>query len=286
MTVCIAAIFENKGVVVATDRQITETGTDFGYESAQPKIFGLADHILAAVADDMPFQGELLIETKKRINERNQGNSLLIMDAADIYCDVYDELQRKYAERAILRPQNLTMETWEAKRDDGTLNETFVKIITEQLAAYIIPHGVQTIFAGIDIEGPGIYVLEDREAPRCESIRGFAAIGSGDRVAEAQFAFAGFSRMWFQVDACFLTYVAKKRSQVINSVGDETTVFVMRPHKPYEHLSRKEYEILDKGYTKLERDIERNERNARSRIQATINNCPGDAPILGGFEIW
>lgn len=285
MTVCIAAIWENRGVIVAADKQITQSDTNFKYESGQPKIFVLSQHILALVADDMALQGELMIETRKSILARKSKRPLRVSEAKQMYCAAYDDLHKSHAERSILVPQGLTFKTFYAQQKSGELNETATTLLVEQLADYRMPFGVQTIIAGTDDLGAGIYVINNDEV-RCETIRGYAAIGAGAEPAESQFRYAKYVRHWESSDTCFLAYVAKKRAQVIEGVGDETNVIVIFPDRGYENVSEKGYKILEKEYSRLEKQIQSNEQKARNRVRNAAESEGVKATGIGSTATW
>jgi hypothetical protein len=86
----------------------------------------------------------------------------------------------------------------------------------------------QTIITGVDNDGAHIYRLIGNQHS-CYDMLGFCAVGSGGPHAESQFMLCGYSRMFKQEDALWVTYLAKRKSEIAPGVGKDTVLFSINP---------------------------------------------------------
>lgn len=107
------------------------------------------------------------------------------------------------------------------------MTDELVTQLTKELINFDVPK-TETIFAGIDNEGPHIYSVYDGEA-RCYDTIGFASIGIGSGHANSQFMFAGHTWRSPFAETMRLVHTAKKKSEVAPGVGKETDMAITGP---------------------------------------------------------
>lgn len=255
-------------VIVASDRMITSG--DIQFEQQQPKIYNVAHNTLALISGDIAAQSALVNSTRA---EASSVGAKTVREVARIFADVYAAYCRRKAEADVLKPLGLasveelmTRRKWPAATVDRLLNQI-------QDAAH--DDDVATIIAGQDALGAHLYVIE---RPGRYSVRdqiGFASIGVGQRHAESQFMFSGYTPHWYFPKALYLTYVAKKRAEVAPGVGKFTDLVVITggPNGNIAVINT----LIPETISILER-VYQSEVNA---ITATRSNAEGDLSQLG-----
>jgi 20S proteasome alpha/beta subunit len=235
VTVCIGVI-SSPLVIVASDRMITSD--DIQFEQQQPKIFNLARNTLALISGDIATQTALVNATRVAVKKTGVKT---VEDVARLFADAYGGYCRRKAEAEVLAPlgvasvdELLTKKKWPVNVVDELLRQL-------QHAAF--NDDVATIIAGQDESGPHLYVVDQ---PGKYSVRdgiGFASVGIGQRHAESQFMFAGYTPWWPFPKALYLTYVAKKRAEVAPGVGKHTDLAVITSGEKADIVP------LDQGFT-------------------------------------
>jgi len=246
VTVCIAAICENDIIVCASDSMLTHGIIKF--ERPQTKLVQLTDSICLLFAGDVAMQSEICPRVGKEINaleKRNPSDCWKIRDVADIYAKHYNELSRKKIEQAILEPRGLNFDTY--FRIQREMAPDLVLKIDSEIRDYEIA-GVETIIAGRDNTGAHIYAIYNGNII-CKDYIGFASIGIGWEQASLQFVLARHTSFSKFLHTVLLVYSAKKRSEVVHGVGEDTDMFIIGPQFGMIHLvTSKEMGILDAQY--------------------------------------
>ena len=224
MTVCVAAI-SHPMVFGASDRMIT-TG-DIQFEPEQAKIWQLTTSIAAMVAGDIAIQSEVAHLVRARIASQIEAKppALKVSDVANMWADAYIKIRSRQAERLILAPLGLNHDTFIARNQElapGLANKVAQELLEFRIA------GVDTIIAGLDTDGPHIYVVSDDDV-QCRDKIGFAAIGIGFWHAESLFMFNGHTPNRELPETLLRVYSAKKRAQVAPGVGSDTDMFMIGP---------------------------------------------------------
>jgi 20S proteasome alpha/beta subunit len=220
VTVCIGVI-SHPLVIVASDRMITSA--DIQFEQQQPKIFTLAPNTLALISGDIAAQTELVDMARRKAASYRVAT---VEAAARVFADCYGDYCRRRAEVEVLRPLGVS-----------TMHEVFAADqwppeIKTEIAAQVREHvarndAIATIIAGVDDSGPHLFVVEKPGQVSNYDRIGFASVGIGQRHAESQFMFAGYTPWWYFPKALYLTYVAKKRAEVAPGVGKYTDLAVI-----------------------------------------------------------
>lgn len=270
MTVCVAALCSTGAIFGATDRMLT--AGDIEFEPTVSKIFPLTNALCAMTAGDSSLQVELLQLTYREIMERiriEPANWWAVKDVAELYSKHYDQVRRKRSERAILSPLGLTHESFVASQQ--TMSEALVRMLATELINYSLP-AVSTIFAGVDMTGPHLYVTDGGEVSCLDGV-GFAAIGAGRWHASSQFMFAQHDRTKPAPETMLLTYHAKKRAEVAPGVGSGTDMFVLGPQLgSYSTVPAEGIANLEKMYTKRLAREERASLKANAEVNQYVQN--------------
>jgi 20S proteasome alpha/beta subunit len=228
VTVCVAALCENSGIVIcASDRMLTSP-PDIEFEPPQSKIVPLTNSIVAMCAGDSSVQSEIIQKVRTDINGRIRAepdNWWRISDTIDLYAKYYYEKKRKIGETRYLSPFNLNHSTFIANQHN--MKDDFVGQLSSKLLG-IEDLGVQAIFAGIDTSGGHIYGFINEQVLCFDSV-GFASIGIGARHASSELMFSGHVSTKLFPETIILVYSAKKRSEVAPGVGQETDLYLLGP---------------------------------------------------------
>jgi hypothetical protein len=236
LTVCIAAICEHNLIVGASDRMLTahtvrdvvefepartSTGANFTFKVTP---INSTQSIAMMMAGDSDIQAEIVLRMMRFIEaleKQSPRKHWSVEEAVNLYIDFYNQIKARRAASAILAPLNLDSDTF-IKRQREML-DSFAETIGRGLMEFPMP-GVETIITGIDDFGPHLYVLAGNE-PRCCDAIGFSAIGIGASHAELQFMLRGYTRIVPQEEALWLTYMAKRKSEIAPGVGKITDLF-------------------------------------------------------------
>jgi hypothetical protein len=305
LTVCIAAICGKNSIFGACDRMLTSGDIEFepaldaiskpiisypgsmGFNT-NAKIFPLTNSIVALTAGDSGLQEEILQSVCAVIQSKLQEPPprwYTVREAVDVYLWCYDLAKAKRAQSAIYAPLGLDKKTFIERQ--GQMSDGFVSEITKQLqrfdSIFADSYGVETILTGIDEDGglrrPHIYsVIKSTRGDVvtcCDSV-GFAAIGSGARHAESQFMMAGHTPFSELPETLFLTYLAKKRSEVAPGVGEGTDMFAIGPQPGSFAMLGNIPDFDMKKLESLHKLVEKGQANifkkAKSETKAYIDN--------------
>lgn len=224
MTVCVAAICEDRYVVGASDRLLT-TG-DIQFAPPQTKVFQLTDSVAAMIAGDTVLCHELLMVVWNTIRDK-PSEAVTVRECAEAFLEGYQQAFLRQASRTILAPLGLDHDGFLARQKE--MEPNLVNQIAGELWRFeISPEGAQAIFAGVDAAGPHLYKV-DRSCLDCYDSVGFAAIGTGDRHAQSQLMFAQHMSKMPLARTLLQVYWAKKRAEVAPGVGEQTDMFVVGP---------------------------------------------------------
>ena len=233
MTVCIAAIHNDNGIVAASDKMLS--GLDAAFEpTISKKVFQVASSIITMCAGDTALQAEIMQSVSVQIGSLEKDKKITVKGITDVYEDVYNQIRIRRIRNDVFAPFGLDENTFVSKQKE--MSEIFVRTLAEKVMNFQMP-GVETIVAGIDKSAgdtisPHIYCI--RKSPYqssvdcCDAV-GYATIGIGSRHVESQFMLARFHRHFSLPKALFLTFLAKKRSEIALGVGKETDMFLVGP---------------------------------------------------------
>jgi len=254
-------------VICAADRMIT--ARDIEFEQPQPKIFQLGDHSVALISGNGLAQATIATEAQKTLLAKKLTR---IDEIARVYANESATHRSRAASDAILAPLGLDLDTFLARQQ--SMSPQLVLQLVRQLQEYEFSGGLgRAIVAGADDRGGHLYVVsEPGIETRMDSI-GFVATGIGQRHAESQFMFAGYTWRWDFAQALFLTYVAKKRAEVAPGVGSATDlVIITTAPRGLFHIvdSTDMVKLLDAAYTRTRRGEQALTTTAYKRVQEQL----------------
>ena len=194
------------------------TAGDIEFEHPEPKILPLAPRIVVLFAGDVT--AHLAIYSTARAEISRSGVTDVAL-AAEIVGEAYRAYRGRVAERTILAPLGLTMDSFVAHQRTWppSVATRVTRAVSEQSA------GVETIVAGMDERGGHVFLIADPGQVVCYDGIGFAAIGGGSRHAPSLLLQRGYTPRMPFARAAVLVYVAKKRSEVAPGVGSTTDGF-------------------------------------------------------------
>lgn len=196
------------------------------------KTVPLNKHLIAMTSGDAGFQSDAMQHLFSRVNPEgltfnipttHTTSSLRVRAAATYYLDFCNE-QRRRATNSLLAPYGLDVESYIAKQ--RSMSEEFVAWVSSEVEEIRHRLGDPVLFCGIDGTGAHIFHCDGTHLSSCDSFA-FAAIGSGGEHAESQFMLADHTRFASISDTILLAYVAKKRSEVAQGVGEQTDMFII-----------------------------------------------------------
>jgi hypothetical protein len=153
MTVCVAAIAEKRLLIGASDRMLT--AGDIEFEPEQAKVWIISNSIFALIAGDGSIQAEIMKEVHKDIQHRIVAfptKWVSVKDVATLYCEKYRDILRNRAETEVLKPLGLDFQQFIQKQSE--MQREFVADIADKLISYQFGTDLETIFMGLDNDGP------------------------------------------------------------------------------------------------------------------------------------
>ena len=264
-----------------------KTAADIQYEPEVTKIFQFNSSITFMTSGDSAFQAEILSGLFKKVNAKNETNPdelVGIEDVAYLYAETRNEIRAKRAENSILLPLGLSQETFLSRQHE--MSEALIGFLIRELLNFDVPE-VATIISGIDSTGPHIFMVRN-DVITCWDTIGFVSIGIGERHANSQLMLAGLTRDTPIPEAMFLTYIAKKRSEVSPGVGEETDMFLMgtmpgtfslfsedqigKLEKEYKWLSDGENQVFNTAKGEITKYVDQIVEDARKEQQGSSKN--------------
>ena len=199
------------------------TSGDIQYEPPSHKTFALTKYVVSMMSGDAAFYTEIMDSVLEELRERHD-QRVPVAEIARMFVGFRNEALRQRAENAILGPLGLKSESF--LQQQQFMDAQLVDKLATELLNFDVP-GIDVIIAGVDVRSQ-IYVMVDGDLS-CNNAIGFASVGSGSRHAESQFMLARHSWTSPLAETLFLTYAAKKRSEVAPGVGRDTDMIMIHP---------------------------------------------------------
>jgi 20S proteasome alpha/beta subunit len=282
MTVCVAAICNNTTVVGAADRLLTAGDVEF--EPPLTKIMPVTNSVAVMIAGDASLQTQIMYALKDKIDRELLLPStewLKVRKIADWYYQAFQTARNSKAENAILNPLGLDSETFIGKQNQ--MDSVLVNKLASELVNFSIAE-VQAIIAGVDGDGPHIYVVDNRGVEARDTV-GFAAIGVGYWHANSQMMFAQHAKWKPMPDTLFLTYAAKKRAEVAPGVGEATDMFMIGPATgSYFQIGEHVLEALKGIYGKTRERAQQSQEQARLEVNKYVEELNAEANSASGEQ--
>jgi len=273
MTVCIAAKYKKSesetGIVMVTDWQITDSQTSFKSEGM--KLATLTSHIAIMGSGDMTYFGDLVVRVNGKLAGRKNPT---VEDAADAYWEAETDWQNEYREHHVLGKYNLNWTSYTERLAAGGFPESFFAEVNRDLKNLQMPCVADAIIAGCNLNHAA-KTKSDRIIKIENGIKdsvareGYGVIGEGNTVALAEFGYSGYKHNWSLEKTLFLCYMAKKRSEVIASVGEMSLVILISSGgiRVFKGNSKTQ---MDKVYKELERTRSKAEKKAYEKAGKII----------------
>jgi 20S proteasome alpha/beta subunit len=128
------------------------TAGDIEFEPPQTKIYRLTPHIVAAVAGSASAHAILHVQTMARIAS---SPTISVSEATKIYAEEFAKHRSSRAEREILFPLGLTLDTFVGRQRE--ISQELVSRIAADLRTRRLD--VEAIVTGVDSSGAHIYVV-------------------------------------------------------------------------------------------------------------------------------
>jgi len=285
MTICIAAMHNDGGIVGVSDKMFSTEAMAFEPKGTTKKVFALAPGIFALNAGHVALQAEIMEEMqtvynagKKEANEKNY----TVKGMVDLYVDCFNRIRRQRINNSVFASYGLDEQTFLARQKD--LSDVFVREMMIKVDQFQFP-AVESIIAGIDnstghVE-PHIYIVKrhyyENVVQCCDAV-GYATIGSGSPHVEAYFMFSQFTRHYSLPKTIALSYFAKKRAELAPNVGKQTDMFLLGPTLGFNTnlATTLDYKMLDAMYE----NINENERICtEAAFEKLFEDLKGKLPI-------
>jgi hypothetical protein len=249
VTVCIAAIYENSGIIGASDRMLT--AGDVQFEPSVPKIRFWTNSIGSLIAGDANLQAEIAAGVRTGVSDLIAQSTtwVKVKDVASLYKRECDNALRGLAERRILTPYGLTLSEFMGRQNEFSAD--FVRDIGTELLNFEGPF-VQTIVTGCDDDGPHIYTI-DNDTIQCHDSVGFAAIGIGQTHANSQMMAFNHTYLHSLADTLRAVFFSKKRAEIAPGVGPNTDMVVVIGTGGLSMIADNVQEELEKRYAEEKR---------------------------------
>ncbi len=277
MTVCVAMIVKDiysqlPEIVFTADRQVTNDDVCFESGYSKIKLLHVHAYILAS-SEDAPKSDEIIIKTKQRLSEEK----CTVREVVDILseeCKLKYESELEEQRKHVFAKYHTTVEEFKSNSKSKILSDEVKIDILNHLEmierTYMDYFKADFLVVGID-DAPHIYVVDQFGKIKVLDYQGFAATGSGDRLAYHEITrWANFPQT--EAQAIVTVYNAKKRSERAPGVGGLTDLMILRkdPNGVYVHeiATGKLKEILDREIENLwEYEREYFDRIARQDVQ-------------------
>lgn len=266
VTVCIAAIADQTGLFVASDRM--KTGGNIQYEPEVSKIVPLTTSIALLTAGDSQFNTEIINALRGWVSAHIQATPkvwISVRDVVDWYVWQRQELKRKAAEERLLHPLGLSSQSFLTQQ--ATMNADLVQEISRNLVNFNVPT-TEVIIAGIDATGTHIYTVVDGYIANHSTV-GFATIGVGSWHVESQFMLSGHHPRRSIPETVSLVYRAKRRAEAAPGVGQATDMAMiiqgLGSYKPVgDHIQDKLRDLYDR--------MQKQQERARNRVHQELES--------------
>lgn len=205
-------------VVIACDQMLT--AGDIEFEPPHPKIYPLTTSIVMLIAGNTAALSEIHNAARIDIDLRLQRDQswMWVQEAANLVSAQIVTQHRLATQRSVLEPLGLTFETF-IERQQSLRPELYQQVMSDM--ASLRPN-IDVVVAGVDLSGAHVYSIDRFGVIRCHDAAGFSCIGSGGRLASAQFMTAKHTRWNNFPETQLLAYIAKRRAETAPGVGAAT----------------------------------------------------------------
>ena len=225
MTVCIAALFQNRsGAVLASDQMVTARipiGYEFEHQEIT-KIVPISDSpsVYVLAAGDVLLGTEILDKAKGQI-ERLQ-HTVSASEATELVRAAYQQVRLNKIIQTELEPRGLSLQDY--YNGHQGLAPQVIQIVDEAMSQ--TDAGVEFIVAGLDEGGYTLHTIENPGVASNHTPIGYCAIGSGAPHAMYSLIEASYTQSLERAVVEDLVRRAKTRSEVAPGVGSGTQLVI------------------------------------------------------------
>jgi hypothetical protein len=272
MSVCIAATYSDEvhkamGVIGVCDTQVTDTHTSRA-SALRLKALFVGNHLSILGAGDITLFHSLVGDALRMMPDPH---AVTVREFAGYYVEAERQWRQNYIERHVLTKFGLSWDTYQEKLVVGGWPDRFIDTVTTAIANTDVPYSTDAIVLGVDPKTrmPDIIRITPNGFDTCTE-EGVAIIGEGDSVATAEFS--NFTPYWSRGGAAYLCFLAKKRSEVISSVGEFTVMFMIDSVQGTVVFDPEIRESLEKEYKRLDKQRTEYEEKSYVRAKELIQN--------------
>lgn len=223
MTICIAALFNNRqGAVLASDQMVTAR-IPIGYEFEHQEITKIVplteqSSIYALAAGDVLLGTVILNAAKVSIQQLQ--HAVTASEATEIVRAIYQQVRLVNIVQRELEPRGLSLETY--YNNHQGLAPQVLQIVDQAMSQTDV--GVEFIIAGSDEDGYAIHTVVNPGVKSDHTPIGYCAIGSGAPHAMYSLIEASYKHTLGRDEVKELVRNAKTRSEVAPGVGSGTQI--------------------------------------------------------------
>ena len=221
LTICIAAICENKYVVVTTDRMLTLLIPNIEYEADYQKSVEIAKNCVVATAGSAIALTPILQKVKTLTLQSPAKDIPTLAEQTRL---AYEQVRNEKLNEEILSSYGLNLQSF--YQANMALNQQLMALLIQRMQQY--NYNLWVLLAGVDDNGGHIFRIENPAVKYCYDSIGYHAIGSGEIHAAMTFIANDFKTKDTPLNrGLTLSYEAKRRSEKAQGVGAQTDMTIV-----------------------------------------------------------
>jgi hypothetical protein len=258
MTICIAALCENRSkIILAADRMIT-VGQILEFEHEVRKFKELTSNCVIMYAGSATIQDDIINEAMPQIQNLR---TPVFKQITNEIIEAYTKIRIRKTEETILKPQRLDFDSF--YQSQRMLLPEIVFNLTNAITNMKL--GVEYILCGFDNTFGHINYIVDPGTSECFDSVGFCAMGTGNLNAVSVFTAHKYAPSFSVDKALYLTFLAKREAERSPGVGKETDIAILSSDC-VKHLSNHEIGEIEKIYTDCLKIEEKEYKEVKDKI--------------------
>jgi len=220
MTQLVATLCEggNKAIAVS-DRMLSTSDMTLTFERDEPKIEIITNKSLVLTAGTID-EPDLIRDVKQKARGKER-----IRDIADLFKEAYKDLRCKHIEDEILNPLAGLNTFREYNERQRILHDSMVFDLNERIRKYDV--GLALLLVGLDDQKGHIISIMNPGMWKNFDNLGFLYLDMGERHADNVFAWYQYTLGIPLNDALYISFEAKKKSEVAGGVGQSTDMMII-----------------------------------------------------------
>ena len=221
---------------------IRDSDLTVAFEHDVPKIVKLATNCVALTAGPALVHTDLFRNVKSALHT---GASPPISEILDKVKEEYLEIRKRQIEERYFKVRGFDIEWF--TRNQRALTPEIALRLDHQLETY--DFNLNILIAGVDKAGAHIYYIYPPGCSECFDALGYCSIGTGERHADATFISYRYTPSFPVNKALYITYEAKKNSEIAVGVGKHTDMAII-DENGVQFIKKEILEKLDEIYNK------------------------------------